>query len=110
MADQRAPSPVHTDVTKESMLNLVPFARPGRQVTDCHGKIGGIHKRLEFNLPESNPVPVAPTTVGTNQEVVRMRIGLRAHGVPPTANTAHGEARGIVVDADIHPSLILGHV
>src|SRR6266849_4621469 len=110
MADQRAPSPIHADVRKQSMLDLVPFARPWGEMTDRDGEVGGIHERLEFNLPESNPIPIAATTVGTNQELVGVRVDRRAHGVPPASNTAHGETRRVVVDTDIDPSLILGHV
>jgi hypothetical protein len=35
MANQRFSPPIHADIAKHSMLNLIPFARPRREMADC---------------------------------------------------------------------------
>jgi hypothetical protein len=52
MADKRLPSPVLTDVGKESMFNLVPFAWAWGQVVNRDLKTGSISQYLQLGLPE----------------------------------------------------------
>jgi hypothetical protein len=66
MADQGAPSPVHAYVRKEPMLDLIPFARAGRQVANADSHIAFVGKRLELKLPQSDAIPVTSGAVRTN--------------------------------------------
>ena len=48
---QRFPAPVRGDEGKESMLDLVPFAGPRREVTDRDAQIRFIGKLLQLPFP-----------------------------------------------------------
>ena len=66
-SQQRAASPVVGDVAEHSMLDLVPLAGAGREVTDLHGKPKFISKLLQLQSPQSNSIAVAATAVGGDQ-------------------------------------------
>src|SRR5512147_2917333 len=73
MAHQRTTTPVHRDVREEAVLDLVPLARPRREVAPRYLKPGLIGERLQFHLPEPDPIPVAPAAVGADQQVPGLR-------------------------------------
>jgi hypothetical protein len=50
------------------------------------------------------PQAVAAAAVGGDQQATGLRIAGAAHALPPAADRIDGEAGGIVVDADTHPS------
>ena len=51
MADQRLSAPVAGDEGKQAMLDLVPFAGAGRQVTDGDRDIEFVGQLLQLQLP-----------------------------------------------------------
>jgi transposase len=53
VADQRPSPPVHGNVREEAMLDLVPLAGSGRQMTDRDVQSRGIGKPLQLDLPET---------------------------------------------------------
>ena len=63
MADPRAPSPVHADMRKEPMLNLIPFAGSGWKMTDRDLQAYFRGQFLQFPLPQSNPIPIASPAI-----------------------------------------------
>src|SRR5277367_1895043 len=50
MTDQRPPAPVHGDIRKQAMLNLVPFAGAGREMANRDLQAAFISQVLDFNL------------------------------------------------------------
>ena len=52
MADQGAPSPVHADIRKQTMFNLVPFARSRGKMADRDREPRLVGQLLQFKLPE----------------------------------------------------------
>src|SRR6266516_218746 len=66
MADQRTPTPVHADMRKQSMFNLIPLARAGWQMTNRHPQTGRICEVLEFKLPQSHAIPVTAASIGAD--------------------------------------------
>src|SRR5437867_923243 len=61
---ERTPSPILSNVTKEAVLNLVPLARPGREVRDMNAQPQVIGQALHFHLPRSTSIAVAAARVG----------------------------------------------
>jgi hypothetical protein len=53
--------PVLGDVTEEAMLDLVPLAGAGREVTDPHTQVRLVGEVLELELPGMRSVPIAAT-------------------------------------------------
>jgi hypothetical protein len=60
---QRLAPPILCDEGKESMLYLVPFAGAWWQVAHSDGESELVSQRLELDLPQPKPVPVAATRV-----------------------------------------------
>ena len=65
-----ASTPVHADLREEPVLDLVPFAGAGRQVTDRDRQTGLLGEAPELVLPGANSVAVASTPIGADQELV----------------------------------------
>src|SRR5207244_1734755 len=56
---QRLATPVGADVGKEPMLDLVPLARSGRQMTDGDRQARAVGQALQFPFPEPHPRAIA---------------------------------------------------
>src|SRR5574341_329231 len=67
MADQRAATPVHADVGEQSVLDLVPLAGPGWQVTHGHRQAAVVGELLQFDLPQPDPIAIAPPTISADE-------------------------------------------
>src|SRR3989304_2979192 len=57
---ERFAAPIGRDERKEPMFDLVPLARPGREVTDRDREPDLIGEGLQRQLPEAEGPPVAP--------------------------------------------------
>src|SRR5512135_3182125 len=110
MADQRPTPPVHRDVREEPVLDLVPLARARREVADGDLQTRLVGEALQFHLPEPDPIPVAPPTVGTDQQPLRLGIQLLAHAEPPLADALDGKAGRVVINADVDPPQVPAQV
>ena len=67
VADQRFATPVLSDEGEETVLDLVPLAGAGRQVTDCNSKAEFVGEPLQFELPQAQACSVAAAAVGGDQ-------------------------------------------
>lgn len=110
MAGKRTPPPVHADMRKEMMLDLIAFARSVREMGYCELQTGLPGKSLQFDLPQSNPIAVASSTVGRDQQFCGLRIDLQSHPKPPTPDTGNREAGGVVVRSHVDPAHVLADV
>jgi hypothetical protein len=59
MAYERLATPVLADEREQPMLNLVPLAGSGRQMTDSNPQSGFIGKFLQFDFPKTYAGSVA---------------------------------------------------
>jgi hypothetical protein len=82
-------------------MRLVPLAGAGREVTDRDGEPGLIGELLQLELPQPQPITVAASGVGGDEDALRPRIDAAAFGSPPPADGNGGEVPGIVIGADI---------
>src|SRR5271157_784071 len=110
VTDQRPPTPVHGDVRKQSVFDLVPLARARREMAEGDLEGRGRRKSLDFDLPEARAVSITAAGVRTDQQSVRSGIERRAHRAPPPPDALDGEAGRVVVRADVHPPEILANV
>jgi hypothetical protein len=92
------------------MLDLVPLAGSRRVVTDGDWYLDLIRYLLQVELPGAQPVPVAATSIGTDEQSSRRWIALSAVQFPPSPDAFHRKLRRIVGDAHIHHSPILSGV
>ena len=49
---------------------------------------------------------VTATTIGSYDQLFRLRVALKPHAEPPTPNGLHGEGRGVMVGTNADPGLI----
>ena len=64
IAAQRFASPVDRDEREETVLDLVPFAGAGWQVTHRDGKFEFVRQLLKLDFPETYTIPVAAAAIG----------------------------------------------
>src|ERR1700730_5492316 len=92
------------------MLDLVPFAGAGGQMTDRDGNAEFVGQGLQLAFPEAYPHAVAAATIGGDQKFCRVLVPRAPHRLPPAPNGVDCEARRVFVDANTHPPGIVGDV
>ena len=65
VCQQRLAAPVLRDIRKQAMFNLVPFARPRRQMTNRNVKARLVGQLLQFPLPKTYTRSVLPPLSAT---------------------------------------------
>jgi|694.fasta_scaffold14416_5 hypothetical protein len=106
MAFQWYTSPIASDMTKQLMFDLVPFASARRIVTYFDRHAGFVGQSLQFIFPKSISMAVAPNAVCCHQKSLRFRVPLLAQLLPPATNRFHGKFTGVVTDANRHPCFV----
>src|SRR6516165_10916939 len=109
-AQQWSTAPVLRDVAEQPVLDLVPFARPWWKMTHPQLQVDPVSQVLQRHLPQPRPVAIAAATIGGDQQFAGMRKALTAHVFPPTLDRACSKVSRVVVNADAHPPLVVGHV
>ena len=109
-ADQGLAAPVHGNVGKETVFDLVPLAGSSREVADRDRESGPVREALKFPLPKAWSRSVTATAIGCDQECLGSRIGRSAHPTPPTADRVDREAASIVIDSYADPALVSAQV
>src|SRR5260370_11935018 len=61
---------------------------------------------LQFQFPQPQPPPVAPTAVGGDQNRPCIRIDASAFPAPPSANGGHGKTARVMVGSHIDKTSI----
>src|SRR5437016_9728261 len=107
-AEQGSAAPVVGDVAEHAVLDLVPLARAGREVTDLHGQTQLVGQVLQLQSPQAHAVAVASSAVGRDQQTPRTGIQRTTHLQPPAPNALYGELCRVVVDAHADPALVGG--
>ena len=106
MVQQRTTPPVLRDVAEHPVFDLVPLARPGREVTHRDLQSRLIRQILEADLPQSVAPPVAPARVGRDQQLLRLRVDRPSHPVPPPPDRLHRELRRVMTDPHVDPPFV----
>src|SRR5438552_13997230 len=75
MADQRAATPGQADVGAESVLELVPRAGPGWQVTHGHRQAAVVGELLPLALPQPDPLARAPPAISADEQSSGLAVG-----------------------------------
>ena len=68
MTDERLAAPVLRDERKQAVLDLVPLAGAGRQMTDRDGDAELVRQVLQLTLPQSDADAVAAAAISPDQE------------------------------------------
>jgi len=110
IAAQRFASPVDRDEREETVLDLVPFAGAGWQVTHRDGKFEFVRQLLKLDFPETYTMPVAAAAIGGDHQTFGFGITLLSHRSPPSADRVDGKGGGVVIRADADPPDIVGDV
>ena len=106
----RLTAPVLADPGKEAMLNLIPFARSRRQVADRERETRLVSQLLQFPFPQAHTGAVTPSSIGTDEQPLRLRILLLSDPIPPASDALHREGGRIMVHPHIDPTCILSQV
>lgn len=109
-AHQGLTAPVRADVGEEPVLNLVPFACAGREVTDGDRESRPLRELLDLPLPQMNARAVAATPVRGDEKRASSRVNGRAHFPPPPLDRTDGEARGVMVYSDRYPTGVASEI
>src|SRR3989304_1866252 len=104
MTRQRASPPVHADMRKKTMLDLVPLAGTRRQMAYGHRQPSLRRPPPKLMLPEAPTVGIAPAPVSADQELPRLRVFQRAIASPPSPQALNREGRGVMVLSNVDPS------
>lgn len=67
------------------VLDLVPFARAGREVANSDGEPGSVREPLQLPFPEPHAGSIAAAGVRRDEERSRSGIGGLSHDLPPTS-------------------------
>src|SRR6202521_1006654 len=92
------------------MLDLIPFACPGRKVMDLDRDADFVGEALELVFPKAHARTIRTTAVGGDEKTARRGVTDAAGLLPPAADRRDGEGGRIVVNADIDPSLVSSKV
>src|SRR6185312_14880874 len=109
-ANQRPATPVLGNEAEEPVLDLVPLAGAWREVADDQPDPQVVGQLLQAHLPKPGARAVGAAAVGGDQEFAGAGEAAASHFGPPAADAVGGELRGIVVDADADPSLVVENV
>lgn len=92
---------------KETMLDLVPFARAGRKVAWLPGKPQFVREGLERHFPGAITTAVAATVVGHEYQFSGVGKTLPAHLSPAMQDARGGELHRVLIDPDAAPALVV---
>src|SRR5205823_5220285 len=101
---------VLTDVGKESMFDLVPFAGAGGQVANRDLKTGFIGQFLQLGLPEPGSIAVAASTISRDQQTTGSGVSLLAHHSPPAPEAFYGKSGGVMIRSHVYPTGVLPRI
>jgi len=103
MRQQWLAAPVLSDIRKQAMFNLVPFAGPWRQVADRNFETRLVGQLLQFPLPKTYARSITSTAICNNLQGTRLGIGFRSHLLPPSADCGYRKDRRFMAYPDTHP-------
>jgi hypothetical protein len=110
MTEQRATPPVETAMREQAVLDLVPLARPRRQLTDRDWDPPGIRQLLELHFPEAHATPLAAAASGTDSQRLGLLIEAAPPLRPPPPTTLYRNTGRVLVAAHVHPPQIATHL
>jgi len=86
------------------VLDLVPLARPWREVAHGDAQSALIGKPLQLDLPQAATTPVRATAIGRNQYPLRLGVDLAAHVSPPPSDRLHRTLGSVMIDSHADPA------
>ena len=107
---QRDTLPVASDVTKQTVLDLIPLTRSRRIMTDLDDQSGFVCKLLKFCQPQPCARTVAATTVGSNQQSSRGFVAFVSQSLPPAPNRGNCKFGGVVSDPDRDTRIVVPNI
>ena len=107
---KRNSPPVARDVTKQTMLDLVPFARTRRIVGQFQNHPRLISKPLKLPQPQPCARTVAAAAVRSDQHTAGGIVTLLAQPHPPATDRRDSELGGVVADSDRNTGFIVPDV
>src|SRR5215211_9102127 len=110
MTDQWTTTPVHADVGKQAMFNLVPFAGARWRMTHSDLQPSGVGEVWPLHLPQARAIAIAAATIRADQEAIRRGIGTHPNRLPPAVQARDRETGRVVVLSHRDPTSIASHV
>src|ERR1700733_13036595 len=110
ITDERVRPPVRRDVAEHPMLDLVPLACARWEVADADEQPRLVGEALQLDLPQSCPYAVTASTVRSDEQLGRCRVGRPTHPRPPLPDRGDREGGRVVIGADRNPPLVLREI
>jgi len=101
--EQWLATPVLSDIRKQAMFNLVPFASSRRQVANRNFQARPVGQLLKLPLPKMYARSITSTAICNNLQGTRLGIGFRSHLFPPSADCGHRKDSRFMAYPDTHP-------
>ena len=92
------------------MFDLVPLARPRREMANVDSDAEFVGRMLELLLPYTRAIAVAPARVAVMKSSRAFWVALRADLPPPCLDGCDRECRRIVIDAYADQAIVSGKV
>src|ERR1700730_8562642 len=105
IADEGLGAPVLADEGEEAVLDFVPLAGAGWQVTDgdVEGEVVGQLRQLAF--PQPSPRAIAAPAIGGDQQSGCLGIARPTDGEPPLADAIDSKRGRVMVNASGFPDI-----
>ena len=104
MARQRSSAPILRNVSKHSMLDLIPLASAGGQMTDRDPQLCLVRQLLQLRFPQPEARAVTPAPIGNDEQLSSAWISPHPHLSPPMSHGFHGKFRRIMIHAHGDPA------
>ncbi len=79
-------------------------------MADGHPQAHFVRQMLQLHLPQAGAGAVAATTIGDDEQLLRLRIAHTPHLEPPRPNGRDREGGGVMRHPDAHPAFVGAHV
>src|SRR5450432_688024 len=107
---QRTAAPVDRNEGEHPVLDLVPLAGAGREVTDVDREGEFVGEPLKFGLPHTRSVAVATTSISGDEDLACIGVTFLADLLPPRVDRGDGEYRRVVIDAHADEAVVGGEI
>ena len=88
------------------MLNFIPLAGSGREVTNRDGQPCLVCHFLQFNFPQPITGAIASATIRSYQKMGCLRVSRTTHFSPPLPNSRYRKRGCVVIDTHTNPAVV----
>src|SRR5208282_6001790 len=107
---ERFAPPVRANEREEPVLHFVPLAGSRREMAHGDRKPRLVGQALQLQFPKPQPVAVAATAIGGDQQLARLRIESLALMAPPSSNRHHRKGGRVMIGTHVDKARVLAQI